>query len=160
MHKNVKTLTRLLVALGLSLAFLVPQPASAQDSGFGLGFILGDPNGLSFKGYVGPTAAIDGAVGFGIINDGHLAAHLDFLWEWRLTSWERANLALYVGVGPKIGHFFDREEFRVGARAPVGVTFQFTRVPLDFFLEVAAGLWFIEDIDFDLDAALGLRYWF
>ena len=155
-----RTFTLLLTALWLAVAMMAPRPASAQDSGFGLGIVLGDPSGLSFKGYVGPTMAIDGAVGYGVINDGHLSAYVDFLWEWQMTSWERADLALYVGVGPKIGQFFHHDELRVGARAPVGVSFQFSRVPLDFFVEVAAGLWFIDHVDFDLDAGLGLRYWF
>jgi len=154
--------TRWLVAgvLALVVAFPVARSAQAQDSGFGLGLILGDPNGIDFKGYVGPTASLEGAIGFGIIDDGHLHAHLDFLWEFDLTSFDRADMLLHVGVGPKIGLFFDADEFRVGARGPVGLTFQFTNVPLDFFIEVAAGLWFIDDVDFDLDAAVGLRYWF
>jgi hypothetical protein len=160
MRDYMKKLTSVLMVLGVAAALAAPRQASAQDSGFGLGIVVGNPTGLSFKGYIGPTAAIDGGIGYGFINDGHLAAYLDFLWEWRLTSWERAHLALYVGVGPKIGQFFDRDEFRVGARAPVGLAFQFTRVPLDFFVEVAAGLWFIQETDFDLDAGLGLRYWF
>jgi hypothetical protein len=155
-----RTFTSWLLALGLVAALGAPRPAAAQDSGFGLGVVVGDPSGLSFKGYVGPTAAIDGGVGFGLLTGEHFSAYLDFLWEWRLTSWERANLALYVGVGPKLALFFHGDEVRVGARAPVGLAFQFTRVPLDVFVEVAAGLWFIEHTDFDLDAGVGVRYWF
>jgi hypothetical protein len=160
MGKNFKRVTGVLAALVLSLVFLVPRLGWAQDSGFGLGIIVGDPNGLSLKAYIGPTVAIDGAVGLGLITGNHLAAHLDFLWEWRVTSWERANLAFYIGVGPKLGIFSDPDVLRVGARVPLGLTFQFTRVPLDLFFEAAPGLWFVDDVDFDLDAAVGLRFWF
>jgi hypothetical protein len=146
----------LIVAMSLSHSHM----ARAQDSGFGLGIIVGDPTGLSFKGYVGPTAAIEGAVGFGFLRGNHVHAHLDFLWEVPLTSFERANLVLHFGVGPKVGFFDELDRVRVGARAPVGLTFQFTRVPLDVFLEVAAGMWIVDDLDFDLDAAAGVRYWF
>lgn len=160
MQRSSQSIAVVLATIALSVALFAPANASAQDSGFGLGFILGDPNGLSFKAYVGPSAAIDGAVGFGVIDDSHVAAHLDFLWEWQLASMDWSNLAFTIGVGPKIGHFYHHDSFRVGVRAPFGLALQFNEAPLDCFLEVAPGLWIIDNARFDIDAGLGLRYWF
>jgi hypothetical protein len=33
-------------------------------------------------------------------------------------------------------------------------------VPIEVFVELAAGLWVIRVTDFDLDAAAGFRWWF
>jgi hypothetical protein len=151
---------RHLAAAIILASLLIPLGAStarAQDSGFGLGIILGDPNGVSGKGWLVSGLALDGAVGFGIIDEGHLAAHVDVLWHMGLKDFSRASMDLYFGVGGKIGAFED--DFRLGARGPVGLDFLFQR-PVDVFIEIAAGLWIIDDVDFDLDAAAGVRYWF
>ena len=52
------------------------------------------------------------------------------------------------------------QHFQVGVRGPAGVSFELTKVPVEFFLEVAPGAWFVDWVDFDLDAAIGARYYF
>jgi hypothetical protein len=39
-----------------------PCAVLAQDQDFGLGFMLGEPTGISFKKWTGSKTAIDGAV--------------------------------------------------------------------------------------------------
>lgn len=151
------------VALGLftclTLASIAsPQQAQAQDSGFGLGVMLGDPAGLSGKFWLNGSQAIDFGVGFGIIEGDGVAGHVDWLWHRPLKSLPRARFDLYFGIGPKIAAF--RDNVWLGARAPVGLDFLFTRVPLDVFVEIAAGLWIVERTRFDIDTAVGVRYWF
>ncbi len=170
--KHSNTIFRLLLGFVLAVLCMAPLSASAQDSGFGLGVVFGDPTGVAFKAYVGPTTAIDGAVGLGVLGGDHVAAYIDFLWESRLTSWSGANLAWYIGIGPKVGRFShhshhgkhddhsDHDQLNVGARAPLGLTFQLTRVPVDIFVEAAAGLWIVDNARFDLDGGLGARFWF
>jgi hypothetical protein len=36
----------------------------------------------------------------------------------------------------------------------------FVNAPFDVFVELAAGLWIVEKVKVDLDAAIGGRYWF
>ena len=54
--------------LALFLLVAGARPASATEVGYGrkigLGFVLGDPTGLSGKYWVGPTNAFDFALGF------------------------------------------------------------------------------------------------
>lgn len=159
-----------LLCLALSTFLSLSAPASdahAQDENFGLGIILGDPNGVSMKGMLNSGMAIDGAVGFSVLEGDYLHAHVDFLWQTGLSEFDRAFMLLHYGVGPKLAAFDgndgpggDGDGIWIGARAPVGLTFVFRRVPMDLFMEVAAGLWIIEDTDFDIDAAIGTRYWF
>ena len=141
---------------------LVPRAVEAREPRMGLGLFLGDPTGVTGKHPFGGTpVAFDWVVGFGVLEGEGLAGHVDFLWQQPLTEFERASMDLYFGVGPKIAVFPDADDtFFAGARAPVGLDFMFDRVNLELALEVAAGLWVIEETGFDLDAGLALRYWF
>jgi hypothetical protein len=50
------------IMLFVSVALLICGTAQAQDSGFGLGIIIGEPTGISAKQWTGSRTAIDGAV--------------------------------------------------------------------------------------------------
>jgi hypothetical protein len=62
----------------------------------------------------------------------------------------------------------DDDDFHIGVRGPIGLTFDFNEVPLDVFLEIALILDFHGDhgadddanIDLDLNAGVGVRYYF
>jgi len=158
---------------GLLVGASVSSASAQQGGDFGLGIIIGDPTGLSGKTFVSDTNAIDFAVGFGFIKGNHLHVHADYLWHFDIKRWPSAQLDLHLGVGPKLGIGFgdddgprggrdrDRDSWvGIGARAPFGLTMRFFEAPFDIFVEVAAGLWIVPDPDFDLDAAIGGRYWF
>ena len=158
-------LVGLVVFCGSSQAF-----AQQAESGFGLGLILGDPTGLSLKGWTTGNMAIDGAIGFDIIDDDDqdFRGHFTVLWHFPLASMQRANMLLYTGPGAAIA-IWDRyrgrdrrddDEFWLGARGSVGLDFTFLNPPLDVFIELALVLWLIDDVDVDWDGAAGLRYWF
>ena len=156
----------LLVAFFALTPLAASGTAAAQyDRGFGLGLIIGDPTGVSMKGFMTPETAIDGAVGFGLLGGEDLHVHADFLWHFEVQRWDSAKLDLYLGVGPELGvHFHDHprddhNDLRIGARGPFGLSVMFD-APFDVFLEVAAGLWLIDKVGFHLDAAIGARYWF
>lgn len=148
-----------LAACGAVLLALEPDVA-AQDSGLGVGLIVGDPTGLSLKGFLNDRIALDGAIGLGFLGGDHFYAHADFLWNQPLRDFDRARMLLHFGVGPKLGLAFGDDALWVGARAPLGLTFAFGRVPIDVFVEAAAGLWIVPATDFDLDVAGGARWFF
>jgi hypothetical protein len=162
---------------GLFAAFLLVTAASSaraqQGGNFGLGLVIGDPTGLSGKTFVSETNAIDFAVGLGFIDGNHLHVHADYLWHFDIKRWSSVQLDLHLGVGPKLGIGLGHDDgpsekkgrghddwIGIGARAPIGLTVRFLDAPFDVFVEIAAGLWIIEDPGFDLDAAIGGRYWF
>ncbi len=157
-------------AIMVAVAFAPLSSASAQDGRLGLGLIIGDPTGLTGKHHFsGRPAFIDWAVGFPLIDGEGVYAHADFLWQPNLSTFDRATMDLYFGVGPKLAHFRggdrdgpdgDDDSLWLGARAPLGLSFNFNRVPIEVFVELAAGLWVIRVTDFDLDAAAGFRWWF
>ena len=160
-HRPLRVSAGCLLAAALWLA--MPARAEATDpGGFGLGLIVGDPTGVSMKGFLSQDVAIDGAIGFGILGRGHFMAQADMLWHFDIQRWPEMALDLYLGVGPRVG-IRDRrrdDELLIGGRGPIGIALAFSGAPFDVFLEAAAGLWLVERFGFDVDAAIGARYWF
>jgi len=153
--------TRLLVIAILVLSFASPSyaqeaaTASTGKGGFGLGIIVGNPTGVSFKKWVGANKAIDGAAAWKFSGDGYLQVHADLLFH--NFKWIDARWPVYYGVGAVIGI---GDDFLLGARVPIGISHLFESAPFDVFLEVVPRLDLIPDTDFDLDAAIGFRYYF
>src|SRR5689334_13516050 len=80
-------------ALGVTSRASAQQAKSDHD--FGLGLIIGDPTGLSLKGFLTRETAIDGAVGIGLLGGHDLHVHADFLWHFEIKQWDSAALSLY-----------------------------------------------------------------
>ena len=156
------------ISLAAAALAVAPPPAAAQPAEkgvLGVGLIVGEPTGVSAKYYLSDDRAIDMAVGGAIVGRG-IQAHADFLWHpWILEQKESFALPLYLGVG---GRILDHngggdDDVHIGVRAPVGVLFDFTRVPLDVFGEVAGVLDFRTEGDpfgVALNAGIGARYYF
>jgi hypothetical protein len=158
------------ILLAAAVLAVVPRAASAQPAEkgvLGVGLVIGEPTGVSAKYYLSDDRAIDAAVGGAIVGRG-IQAHADFLWHpWILEQKESFALPLYLGVGGRIldhnGGGGDDDDVHIGVRAPVGVLFDFTKVPLDVFAEVAGVLDFRTEGDtfgVALNAGIGARYYF
>jgi len=156
------------------LAAALPGSASAQEAAagqkgvLGAGLIVGEPTGVSGKYYLTDDRAIDAAVGGAVVGRG-IQVHGDFLWHpWVLEQKESFALPVYLGVGGRIlnhdgGGGDDEDHVRLGVRAPVGILFDFTRIPLDVFAEVAGVLDYRTRGDafgFDINGGIGARYYF
>jgi hypothetical protein len=160
-----------------------PRPAGKKSNfvankTFGLGFMLGAPTGLSGKYFLSADTALDfgiGVYGYGRNrHDDDLHVHVDFLWHpVTLIKADPFWMPLYFGIGGRIwNHDYgpdDRyDHLHVGVRAPIGIAFDFQRVPLDIFFELALILDFASnDYDYDHDGlyadftgAIGVRYYF
>ncbi len=156
---------RWIVVVTLLVAFPFVS-ARAQGGPFGLGLIIGSPTGISGKLYLNRRNAVDFAVGGAFLNRRGLHAHADYLWHpLMLADDEAFFLPLYVGIGARVldhGYGKDDDDFHLGARAPVGILFDFKQIPLDVFLEIALIVDLIEDHGdlLDLNAGAGVRYYF
>jgi len=146
------------------LSILLSSPVFSQDSGFGVGAILGSPTGVSFKVWASKTSAFDAAVTWSFYNNGSINFHFDYLWhKFNLIPVDEGKFPLYIGVGPKFGFSTDIElgaQFELGFRVPVGVDYIFKSVPIDIFVEVAPSLMVLPETVFRLDGGLGARYFF
>lgn len=149
--------------------------AHAQSSGFGLGIMLGEPTGISGKAWIGGDRAIDfGLAWGGWGRGGYFHIHGDYLFHnYSLFNLSMGKMALHYGPGIRFrswsgtrywanGRYYDVDggHARLGVRIPVGLTYMFDEAPVDVFLEAAPTLDLIPGTSFDLDAAIGARFYF
>lgn len=146
----------------MRLLFLVvlflPIMVMAQEKGFGIGIILGEPTGISFKNWTSSQTAVDGGLAWSFTHNGSLHLHVDYLvHNFNLFKVEKGKLTLYYGIG---GRFKSEKKERIGARIPVGLCYIPAKAPLDVFLEVAPLLDVAPATEFGLTGGIGLRYYF
>lgn len=149
---------RALVILMFIVMFF-PCAVLAQEQGFGLGIMLGDPTAISFKKWIGSKNAFDGGVGWSFRNENSFHVHADILiHSFNLITVERGKAPLYFGFGARLN---TEDETKFGLRIPFGVSYIFEKSPLDIFFEIAPLFDLVPDTDFGgLEWSIGIRYYF
>jgi hypothetical protein len=137
--------------------------ASASGQQFGVGIIAGNPTGLSVKKWLESGNAIDGAAAWSFEGDGAVQLHADYLWHHHFASLPE-RMPLYYGLGGRLSFEEDGRrhdgDTRAGVRVPVGITYLFESAPVDIFFEVVPTLDVAPRTDLELDAAIGVRFYF
>jgi hypothetical protein len=160
MKKNI------LLFMVLGLMMILVKPIAAQDHGFGMGLILGEPTGLSAKAWTSTDNAFDFAVAWSFNNyhhdnnhnDGSLLLQADYVWHFfNAISVSKGKLPIYVGIGARVV-LADDPSF--GVRIPVGIDYLFADAPIDIFLELVPIMDLSPETDFGIGGGLGIRYWF
>jgi len=158
----MKILT-LVIAL---VAMLFCSTAAADGGSFGLGFIAGEPSGLSAKLWMSHNTALDAAVAWSFLNNNPnenqvLDVHGDLLFHnFNVFNVDRGRLPLYYGIGGRIK--FSSPDHRIGLRVPVGLEYIFERDYVDIFLEVVPlfDLTPENNRGLGINSAIGIRYFF
>lgn len=146
---------KLLSMLFFLLFFTVTK---AQSSGVGLGLIVGEPTGISFKYWTGSTTAFDAALAWSFIDEGAFHIHGDYIFHnMRLISVPEGLLPFYYGIGARLK---TADDTKLGIRVPLGLAYLFKSAPVDIFLEIVPILDLTPKTDFGINAALGARYFF
>ena len=130
----------------------------AQERGFGLGIILGEPTGISAKKWLNSHSAIDGAVAWSLVTPSSFHLHADYLFhDFNIFNVKKGKLPLYFGIGfrVRIGN-----EDRIGIRIPVGICYIFEQAPLDIFYELGPVLDLTPVTKLRLTSSIGIRYFF
>ena len=148
-----------LVVTFMFIVIFFPCAVLAQDQDFGLGFMIGEPTGISFKKWTGSTTAIDGGVGWTFGNGGSFHVHADYLiHSFDLINVERGKAPVYFGIGARLN---TEAETKFGFRFVLGVSYIFERAPLDVFFEVAPLFDLVHSTDYGgLEWSIGVRYYF
>ena len=132
--------------------------AKAQNSGLGLGVLIGEPTGISAKLWLKGPSAVDAAAAWSTRGDNSLHLHVDYLHHFfGLFPVPQGKLPLYVGGGGRV-RFADNSKF--GVRVPVGLAYLFPTIPVDIFLEIAPIVDLAPDTGFDINGGIGARYYF
>ncbi len=137
------------------LAALVPSPAQAR---FGLGLMVGEPTGFSFKWWQVGGTAVNAATGWSL-GDGHFYAHGDYVWH-RVIQDEKlgGSAPVYYGIGARL--LLGDGKDKVGVRIPLGVNYTFEDGRFDVFVEIAPIFNVIPETSFGLSGGLGARFFF
>ena len=138
-------------------------PASAQDDKtFGLGFIVGEPTGIDAKLFLnGDKKALEFAAAWSLSGDNDFRLQGDYIFH-RYGLFDLKNqdeMPLYFGIG---GRMILRENVDdvFGIRFPIGLAYMFANYPFDIFAAIVPILDVAPDTDFDLEGAIGARFWF
>lgn len=139
------------------LFLLITLTISAQKDGFGIGIILGDPTGLSAKKFVGNAEAFDAGAAWSFRDDAALHLHADYLYhDYSLIKVKQGKLPVYYGIGGRIKL---EDDPLIGVRIPVGLAYELANSPIDFFFEIVPILDLAPETEFDLNGAIGMRFY-
>ena len=167
MRKVIVLLVLLLAFASLALAQRRPsaqkrQPYSGPQMSrpTGLGILIGEPTGVSFKHWVSRKNAFDAGLAWSFAGSGDdIHIHADYLWHTPLRSRDPAvrRTNFYIGVGGRVR--FENDS-RFGARVPFGLEHFIKDAPLDIFIEVAPILDLAPATELSANGGIGLRYFF
>ncbi|MBI2417167.1 MAG: hypothetical protein HYV28_04570 [Ignavibacteriales bacterium] len=157
---------------GLFIVMLVTiaGPVKAQDKGFGLGFVLGEPTGLSAKLWTTRENAFDFGLGVAVGGDrinynGHYNGesrvhfHMDYLWHSFSALGTSGRSPFYYGIGGRFnsGGGYDGS---LGVRGVFGIAWLPRATPIDLFVEIVPVFQLTPQTGFGFDAGVGIRYFF
>ncbi len=149
---------RYIVITGI-IVLLSGSAVVAQQSGFGLGVIVGEPTGVCGKYWLDGATAIDGGIAWAFKNEGAVHLHGDYLFhKYDVFPVDKGKLPLYYGIGGRIK--FEEDDNKFGVRIPVGMNYLFANDPLDLFIEIVPILNLVPKTDLGFNAAIGIRFFF
>ena len=163
-------------AIILLTALLLLATATASFAGdhrtFGLGFVLGEPTGISAKYFLADPHALDFDLAFSFLDE-YLLFGTDYLYHFNdvLPNASVVLMRPYIGGGGVVAFDFDtnndkgighdhNNDFGLEARFTAGLSWLFTTVPLETFIDISPGIWLIPETNADFSGVIGLRYFF
>lgn len=124
----------------------------------GLGIILGEPTGISFKAWQSDEVAYDAALAWSFGKEGSVHIHVDYLLHnYELIRTMNSYTPVYYGIG---GRIKTKDETVLGFRIPLGINFRSRKIPIDIFIEIVPAFNVIPKTEFDLEGGIGARYYF
>ena len=154
--------------LAMSLMLLSSFPPSValgqpSPGDFGIGIVAGEPSGLSGKIFVDDVHAFATGLSFSFVDDtlhvqGDYLIHL----RGRLSGFEGGDWIPYFGLGGSFGIWQRKRQGDGGmsARFPGGLTVHLDALPVDLFVELVPAMMVIPETRFELQGAIGGRYYF
>jgi len=153
---------------GVTLALALAGTAHAHEGAggnFAVGLGVGVPTGLSIEAAPTPWTALELAIGLRDIDRDDLYGHLTFKADVvRLARGYTVIVPIYLGAG---GFLWDRGPglgTDAGVRFPLGVNFDFTRTPMQLFLEGALEVTLASNVEPHPPVGVtgfgGVRVWF
>lgn len=144
--------------------------ARAGEDGIGLGVILGEPTGVSFKTWISARSAVDAAAAWSFTENASFQFHADYLYHPFSVPKPRevrGRVSFYYGLGGRIknkeaGGLKERNisDNLLGIRFPLGFSFFPGRAGVELFAELVPVLDVAPETHADMNGAIGARYYF
>jgi hypothetical protein len=157
----------------LIFIFIIVTTATYTQAkeGLGVGIILGEPTGLTLKKWIDDRYAIDAAAAWSFSENDSFQLHADYLAHnfsfLKPVNIKKGRLPVYFGIGGRVKLKKENEskgrnddDTLVGIRVPLGISYLFSDAPVDIFGEIVPLLDIVPDTEFDLNAAIGARFYF
>jgi hypothetical protein len=153
MHKRI-FFSVLLIVLFTHVGF-------SQGHGLGLGLMIGEPTGISVKGWVTNSGAIQLGIGYPSLSSTEgTALSAEYLWHSHVFR-SHEYFPLFYGLGGIFGVSGGTDI--MGARGVLGIAWWPHRSSLDVFLQLVPTLYFKyfdQTSRFAFDFGFGVRYFF
>ena len=149
----------LILAIILISSISVLEIVQAQDRTFGIGGIIGDPDGVTAKAWLSESTAIAGAISVDLgENYSWFSLQADFLKQNTVATWEEAFLQTHFGGGVRVVSG-DAAEY-IALRVPIGIDVNAIDAPMEVFMEVVPMVNIDPSFYFYFSGAMGFRYYF
>jgi hypothetical protein len=140
--------------LFILLAVLIANTGLSQGHGLGLGLMIGEPTGISCKGWVTNSGAIQLGVGYPSLSSrGGTAVSAEYLWHSHIFR-SHEYFPLFYGLGGIFGSDL------MGARGVLGIAWWPRRSSIDIFLQLVPTIYFEPASHFEFEFGFGVRYFF
>jgi hypothetical protein len=152
-----------LVLLSVFFVRIMTTSSVSNAEIFGIGAVIGDPTGVSAKMWLDKTTAIDGAFAWSMAGQNAIHVQGDYLIH-QLSFFHLGKLPmnLYYGAGARISSYSGKSKtgLGLGARAPLGMAYEFKKPSVELFAEVALILELTPSTEGLFNIGIGGRYYF
>jgi hypothetical protein len=139
--------------------FIISNITFAQQKGFGLGVVLGEPTGISAKYWLTPGTALDFGLGYSFTSSKSLFDfYVDYVFHNSDMINSTENFVVYYGPGARLK--INESTSRLGVRGVIGILWLPRGTNFDVFVEIAPILDIIPATKFDFSGGIGGRYFF
>ena len=132
--------------------------ARTGNESSGIGIVLGTPTGLSFKFLDNRSTHFNAALSWSFKKDSNLYLHIDYIFKKFNPIRFSSIFSMTPSMG--IGGRLKTNDGQLGLRVPFGLYYSFKENPFDIFFELVPTLDLIPATDFEIGAALAVRYLF
>ncbi len=155
MRANMRTVK---IGLLIILFYTTNSYCLTGNERSGVGIILGNPTGLSFKFLDNKATHFNAALSWSFKKESDLHIHVDYIFKRFNSIRFSRNFAMSPTMG--IGSRLKTKEGEIAVRVPFSLLYNFKENPFDIFLEIVPTLDLVPATNFEIGAALALRYLF
>jgi hypothetical protein len=149
---------------GVLLATMLTAGAAQAQEGMGIGIMVGEPTGVSFKNWLSNTRAIDAGAAWTFSDHSSFQLHGDYLihdYTVLKPTDLRGRMPVYYGLGGRIKFNSGRDnDTRVGIRIPLGIAYYPAKSSIDLFGEIVPIMDLAPSTRADINVAIGARLYF